>query len=184
MIYFFSLIPLCYNKSKYPEKCKRNELHFIITFPFQKCYVIKPNKRNKNKAGNLDMRCKHIANHTVGVKEEALSLVRKKKILAVYEAVVLTSTVKTSKLALAVFPNTFFFLFRRDVIGKPDTQLFNLSTLQFSTINHKNYNFLDCDWFRKLLFPTNSLVKLLSDSLLSDTLLSDSSISQSHSKLS
>ena len=56
-------------------------------------------------------------------------------------------------------------------------------------INHKNYNFLDCDWFRKLLFPTNSLVKLLSDSLLSDTLLSDSllsdsSISQSHSKLS
>ena len=55
--------------------------------------------------------------------------------------------------------------------------------------NHKNYNFLDCDWFRKLLFPTNSLVKLLSDSLLSDTLLSDSllsdsSISQSHSKLS
>ena len=55
--------------------------------------------------------------------------------------------------------------------------------------NHKNYNFLDCDWFRKLLFPTNLLVKLLSDSLLSDTLLSDSllsdsSISQSHSKLS
>ena len=53
--------------------------------------------------------------------------------------------------------------------------------------NHKNYNFLDCDWFKKLLFPTNSLVKLLSDSLLSDTLLSDSllsdsSISQSHSK--
>ena len=40
--------------------------------------------------------------------------------------------------------------------------------------NHKNYNFLDCDWFKKLLFPTNSLVKLLSDSLLSDTLLSDS----------
>ena len=59
--------------------------------------------------------------------------------------------------------------------------------LHFST-NHKNYNFLDCDWFKKLLFLTNSLVKLLSDSLLSDTLLSDSllsdsSISQSHSKL-
>ena len=53
--------------------------------------------------------------------------------------------------------------------------------------NHNNYNFFDCDWFKKLLFPTNSLVKLLSDSLLSDTLLSDSllsdsSISQSHSK--
>ena len=65
-------------------------------------------------------------------------------------------------------------------------------------LNHKNYNFLDCDWFKKLLFSTNSLTKLLSDSLLSDSLLSDSllsdsllsdsllsdsSISQSHSKL-
>ena len=39
--------------------------------------------------------------------------------------------------------------------------------------NHKNYNFLNCDWFKKLLFPTNSLAKLLSDSLLSDSLLSD-----------
>ena len=48
---------------------------------------------------------------------------------------------------------------------------------------HKNYNFLDCDWFKKLLFPTNSLAKLLSDSLLSDSLLSDSSTNQSHSKL-
>ena len=52
----------------------------------------------------------------------------------------------------------------------------------------KNYNFLDCDWFKKLLFLTNSLAKLLSDSLLldsllSDSLLSDSSISQSYSKL-
>ena len=43
--------------------------------------------------------------------------------------------------------------------------------------NHKNYNFLDCDWFKKPLFPTNSLAKLLSDSLLSD-----SSVSQSHLK--
>ena len=54
--------------------------------------------------------------------------------------------------------------------------------------NYKNYNFLDCDWFKKLLFSTNSLAKLLSDSLVSDSLLldsllSDSSISQSHSKL-
>ena len=31
--------------------------------------------------------------------------------------------------------------------------------------NHKNYNFLDCDWFKKLLFFTNSLAKLLSDGL-------------------
>ena len=43
--------------------------------------------------------------------------------------------------------------------------------------NHKKYNFLDCDWFKKPLFPTNSLAKLLSDSLLSD-----SSVSQSHLK--
>ena len=49
--------------------------------------------------------------------------------------------------------------------------------------NHKNYNFLDCDWYKKLLFSTNSLAKLLSDCLLLDTLLPDSSISQSHSKL-
>ena len=32
--------------------------------------------------------------------------------------------------------------------------------------NHKNYNFLDSDWFEKLLFSTYSLAKLLSDSLL------------------
>ena len=53
--------------------------------------------------------------------------------------------------------------------------------------NHKNYNFLNCDCFKKLLFPTNSLAKLLSDSLLLDSsnnsLLSDSSTNQSHSKL-
>ena len=63
----------------------------------------------------------------------------------------------------------------------------------FKHINYKNFNFLDCDWFKKLLFSTNSLAKLssdslssdslLSDSLLLDSLLSDSSISQSHSKL-
>ena len=35
--------------------------------------------------------------------------------------------------------------------------------------NHKNYNFLACDWFKKVLFSTNSLAKLLSDSLLLDT---------------
>ena len=54
--------------------------------------------------------------------------------------------------------------------------------------NHKNYNFLACDWFKKVLFSTYSLSKLLSDSLLLDSLLldsllSDSSISQSHSKM-
>ena len=60
-------------------------------------------------------------------------------------------------------------------------------------INHKNYNFLAYDWFKNVLFSTNSLAKLLSDSLLLDSLLldsllldsllSDSSISQSHSKI-
>ena len=46
-------------------------------------------------------------------------------------------------------------------------------------VNHKNYNFLDCDWFKKTgLFSTNSLSKLLLDSLLPD-----SSINQSHKKL-
>ena len=43
--------------------------------------------------------------------------------------------------------------------------------------NHKNYNFLGCDWSKKLLFSTYSLAKLLLDSLLTD-----SSISRSHSK--
>ena len=37
--------------------------------------------------------------------------------------------------------------------------------------------------FKKALFSTKSLAKLLSDSLLLDSLLLDSSISQSHSKL-
>ena len=54
--------------------------------------------------------------------------------------------------------------------------------------NYKNYNFLACDWFKKVLFSTYSLVKLFSDSLLLDnllldSLLSDSSISQSHSEM-
>ena len=40
--------------------------------------------------------------------------------------------------------------------------------------NHKNYNFLACDWFKNVLFSTNSLAKLLSDSLLFDGLLLDS----------
>ena len=57
--------------------------------------------------------------------------------------------------------------------------------LTISYCNHKNCNFLACDWFEKLVFSTNSLGKLLSDSLsldssLLDSLLSDSTISQSH----
>ena len=37
--------------------------------------------------------------------------------------------------------------------------------------NHKNYNFLACDWFKNVLFSTNSLAKLLSDSLFLDLAL-------------
>ena len=38
--------------------------------------------------------------------------------------------------------------------------------------SHENQNFLDCDWFKKLLFFTYSFAKLLSDSLLSDSSIS------------
>ena len=63
-----------------------------------------------------------------------------------------------------------------------------MNTNEDNAINHKNYNFLACDWFKNVLFSTNSLAKLLSDSLLLDSLLldsllSDSLISQSHSKI-
>ena len=64
----------------------------------------------------------------------------------------------------------------------------DLAMLCYYKVNHKNYNFLGFDWFKKGLFSTNSLAKLLSDSLLLDSLLldsllSDSSKSQSHSKM-
>ena len=49
-----------------------------------------------------------------------------------------------------------------------DTHVIRTSIAYF-TVNHKNYNFLDCDWFKKVLFFTNSLAKLLTDSLLSDS---------------
>ena len=65
---------------------------------------------------------------------------------------------------------------------------FNTAVSTDNIPNHKNYNFLACDWFKTVLFSTNSLAKLLSDSLLLDSLLldsllSDSLISQSHSKM-
>ena len=55
--------------------------------------------------------------------------------------------------------------------------------VNYNCLNHKNYTFLACDWFKKVLFSSNSLAKLLSGSLLLDSLLSDSSVSQSHSKM-
>ena len=45
-----------------------------------------------------------------------------------------------------------------------------MEVLDNNNANHKNYNFLDCDWFKKL-FSINSLAKLSSDSLLSHSLL-------------
>ena len=48
--------------------------------------------------------------------------------------------------------------------------------MNVSESNNKNYNSLDCDWFKKLLFSTNSLAKLLSASLLLKSLSSNSSI--------
>ena len=47
----------------------------------------------------------------------------------------------------------------------------------YTDTNHKNYNFLACDWFKNVLFSTNSLAKLLSDSLLLGSLLLDSLLS-------
>ena len=55
--------------------------------------------------------------------------------------------------------------------------------VNYNCCNHKNYNFLACNWFNNVLFSTYSLAKLLSDSLLLDSLLSDSLMSQSHSKM-
>ena len=43
-------------------------------------------------------------------------------------------------------------------------------------LNHKNYNFFNCDLFKKLPFSTNSLAKLLLYSLLSDSSITNQSI--------
>ena len=40
--------------------------------------------------------------------------------------------------------------------------------------NHENYNFLASKWLKNVLFSTNLLAKLLSDSLLLDSLISQS----------
>ena len=86
--------------------------------------------------------------------------------------------------------NLFFVVFCLIVLlpNSMSKLIHNRCKLTCKASNHKNYNFVNCDWFKKLLFPTNSLAKLLSDSLLSDSLLSDSLLSdsstnRSHSKL-
>ena len=74
-------------------------------------------------------------------------------------------------------------------ISNTDANLLNLhidkatKTRGDKRLNHKNYNFLACNWFKNVLFFTNSLAKLLSDSLLLDSLLLDSLLSQSQSKM-
>ena len=53
--------------------------------------------------------------------------------------------------------------------GKSRIPIITFRVSQFTEnniVNNKNYNFLACDWFKKVLFSTNSLAKLLSDSLL------------------
>ena len=34
--------------------------------------------------------------------------------------------------------------------------------ININFVRHENYNFLDCDWFKKLIFSTYSLVKFSS----------------------
>ena len=72
-----------------------------------------------------------------------------------------------------------------DLIGSPGEMVLDLSwnlvlrvSSKFFQTTQGYYNFLVCDWFKNVLFSTNPLAKLLSDSLLSDSL-----ISQSHSKM-
>ena len=58
----------------------------------------------------------------------------------------------------------------RDVTG-PTEQVQIMFPLKDRNLNHKKYNFLACNWFKNVLFSTNSLAKLLLDSLLSDSLI-------------
>ena len=70
-----------------------------------------------------------------------------------------------------------------DVQYQRSTQKTNSACLSsYYYFNHKNYNFLACDWFKKVLFSTNPLAKLLSDSLLLDSLVLDSLLSDSSIK--
>ena len=67
---------------------------------------------------------------------------------------------------------------RSQVLSTNQELKMTLDSNNNNNTNHKSCNFLDCDWFKKLVFSTDSLAKLLSAKLLSD-----SSISQSHSKV-
>ena len=48
-----------------------------------------------------------------------------------------------------------------------DFSVMSLAMIKFSAnypVNHKNYSFLDCDWFKSSYLPLIHLQKLLSDS--------------------
>ena len=57
-----------------------------------------------------------------------------------------------------------FFFLRRFGLGQTSNWQLKLTAgkpIRFEIMsNHKNDNFLDCDWFKKLIFSTNSLAKL------------------------
>ena len=77
-----------------------------------------------------------------------------------------------SKTNLPIF--NFFYVIHSSVLI-----IFKLCIYAESiSLNHKNYNFHDCDCFQKLTFSIDLLAMLLSDSLLWD-----SSISRLHPKL-
>ena len=59
--------------------------------------------------------------------------------------------------------------FRKFTVGFRPIKKELESWMYNNTFNHKNNNFLACDWFKNVLFSTNSLAKLLSDSLISQS---------------
>ena len=91
-----------------------------------------------------------------------------------------------SRVICYLTPRFFLFCFCHEQVFRLIYQYCKMPVLK-SLIKKKCY-LVDRDWFKKLLFFTNSLAKLLSDSLsleslLLDILLSDSSIRRSQSKL-
>ena len=51
------------------------------------------------------------------------------------------------------------------LLSRYSASLKDLLDNEIKLFNHINYNSRDCDWFKTVLLSTNSLAKLLSDSL-------------------
>ena len=88
-------------------------------------------------------------------------------------------------LSFLSFYAKFVFVYlaiKKSIVSRSEFKIDSLIFL-FTPSYHRNYNFLDCDCFKTLLSSTNSLAKLLSESLLLESLLSANSMGQSHSKL-